>query len=58
MREAALALKAFGETGLIAETKKAFPGAEVQAIRPINNMPAKFFESGGDQVPFAAEGRI
>lgn len=55
MREAALALQMFHEAGggFLAETKKAFPGAEaVKASREITSIPDSFFEAGGDPIPF------
>jgi len=50
-REVALALKAFGEVGIIEATKKAFPGAEVQKVTPIKEVDHDFWEKGGDEIP-------
>jgi len=51
--EVALALKQFGETGVIASIKDAFPGAEIKSVDPIGtNTPPGFWEKGGDKIDF------
>lgn len=52
MREAALALRQMNASGIIAATKDAFPGAEVQKVTPIKDPGSKFWNGGGDELPF------
>ena len=47
-REVAIAMKAFGETGIIEATKKAFPGAEVVKATPMKITNTEL----EDEIPF------
>lgn len=54
MREVANALKAYATNDMVQTTKRLFPGAEIDAIRPRETtpLPASHFNNGGDPIPF------